>query len=212
MDPGDGYERFPHPSLMNSPSINSPKRGYSQVDRAPSTEMVHIIVAQMVRIDNIELDAELYGMSFLSEFPLGAGCPPPDVPAPFARPIGGLGRYYRLNSSSAVASETDFTNTQRNISRTHRYTAHALESWGSHPVGEDDTPYAPPPLPPPRLAPINLSGTSRGGIWVRYKHQSWLEEVISSLQLTSSRHIIVSPPLHANPEQILRVRIESAER
>ena len=200
MDSGDGYERFPHPSLMNSPSINAPKRGYSQVDRAPYTEMVqdlqddykpavlsfkkvdkHTIVDPKGRIDNIELDAQLRVMSFLSEFRLVAGCPPPDVPAPFARPIGALSRYYRLNSSSAVASETDFTNTQCNISRTHRYTAHALESWGSHPVGEDDTPYAPSPLPPIRLASISLIGTSRGGIWVRYKHQSWLEEVISSL-------------------------------
>ncbi|KAM7217432.1 transcription factor vib-1 [Rhypophila decipiens] len=96
---GDGYERFPHPSLMNIPSINSLKRPYSQVDQAPYTEMVqdlrddykpavnhdqkllsfkkvgdkHTIVDGKGRIHEMEIDAQLHGMFFLSEFPTGAG-------------------------------------------------------------------------------------------------------------------------------------------
>jgi len=99
QEEGDGYERFPHPSLMNIPSINSLKRGYSQVDQAPYTEMVqdlrddykpavnhdqkllsfkkvgdkHTIVDQKGRIHEMEIDAQLHGMFFLSEFPSGAG-------------------------------------------------------------------------------------------------------------------------------------------
>src|SRR5438128_2022459 len=33
-DEGDAYDRYPHPSLMNIPSINSLKRSYSQVDQS----------------------------------------------------------------------------------------------------------------------------------------------------------------------------------
>ncbi|KAK3378439.1 heterokaryon incompatibility protein [Podospora didyma] len=93
---GDGYERYPHPSLMNIPSITSLKRSYSQVDQTPYTEMVqdlrddykpanhdqkllsfkkvgdkHTIVDQKGRIHEMEIDAQLHGMFFLSEFPSG---------------------------------------------------------------------------------------------------------------------------------------------
>ena len=96
-DGGDGYDRYPHAS-MNIPSINSLKRPYSQVDNAPYTEMVqdlrddykppnhdqkllsfkkvgdkHTIVDGKGRIHDMEIDAQLHGMFFLSEFPSGAG-------------------------------------------------------------------------------------------------------------------------------------------
>ncbi|KAL2132313.1 hypothetical protein VTI74DRAFT_3949 [Chaetomium olivicolor] len=99
--PGEGetepYDRYPHPS-MNIPSINSLKRPYSQVDQAPYTEMVqdlrdeykqpnhdqkllsfkkvgdkHTIVDAKGRMHEIEIDAQLHGMFFLSEFPSAAG-------------------------------------------------------------------------------------------------------------------------------------------
>lgn len=98
QEEGDGYERYPHPSLMNIPSINSLKRSYSQVDQAPYTEMVqdlrddykpnnhdqkllsfkkvgdkHTIVDGKGRIHEMEIDAQLHGMFFLSEFPSSAG-------------------------------------------------------------------------------------------------------------------------------------------
>ncbi|KAJ4306399.1 heterokaryon incompatibility protein [Collariella sp. IMI 366227] len=99
--PGEGeaepYDRYPHPS-MNIPSINSLKRSYSQVDQAPYTEMVqdlrddykqpnhdqkllsfkkvgdkHTIVDNKGRMHEMEIDAQLHGMFFLSEFPSGPG-------------------------------------------------------------------------------------------------------------------------------------------
>ncbi|KAK3327269.1 putative heterokaryon incompatibility protein [Cercophora scortea] len=99
QEEGDAYERFPHPSLMNIPSITSLKRSYSQVDQAPYTEMVqdlrddykpavnqdqkllsfkkvgdkHTIVDQKGRIHDMEIDAQLHGMFFLSEFPASTG-------------------------------------------------------------------------------------------------------------------------------------------
>ncbi|CCC09998.1 hypothetical protein SMACR_02578 [Sordaria macrospora] len=96
QEEGDGYERYPHPSLMNIPSITTGmKRSYSQVDQAPYTEMVqdlrddykpamnhdqkllsfkkvgdkHTIVDHKGRIHEIEIEAQLHGMFFLSEFP-----------------------------------------------------------------------------------------------------------------------------------------------
>jgi len=97
QEEGDQYERYPHPSLMNVniPSINSLKRSYSQVDQAPYQEMVqdlrddykpavnhdqkllsfkkvgdkHTIVDSKGRIHEMEIDAQLHGMFFLSEFP-----------------------------------------------------------------------------------------------------------------------------------------------
>lgn len=98
---GDGYDRYPHPSLMNNiPSINSLKRGYSQVDQPPYQEIVqdlredykpsagvshdqkllsfkkvgdkHTIVDGKGRIFEMEIDAQLHGMFFLSEFASGA--------------------------------------------------------------------------------------------------------------------------------------------
>ncbi|VBB76066.1 Putative phosphate-non-repressible acid phosphatase precursor [Podospora comata] len=98
QEEGDGYDRYPHPSLMNIPSINSLKRPYSQVDQAPYTEMVqdlredykpsnhdqkllsfkkvgdkHTIVDAKGRMHEMEIDAQLHGMFFLSEFPSAAG-------------------------------------------------------------------------------------------------------------------------------------------
>ncbi|KAK0615940.1 hypothetical protein B0T17DRAFT_609840 [Bombardia bombarda] len=96
---GDGYERFPHPSLMNIPSITNLKRSYSQVDQPPYQEMVqdmrddykpaanhdqkllsfkkvedkHTIVDHKGRIHEMEIDAQLHGMFFLSEFPTSTG-------------------------------------------------------------------------------------------------------------------------------------------
>ncbi|KAH6636951.1 hypothetical protein F5144DRAFT_201881 [Chaetomium tenue] len=97
QEEGEPYDRYPHPS-MNIPSINSLKRPYSQVDQAPYTEMVqdlrddykppnhdqkllsfkkvgdkHTIVDAKGRIHEMEIDAQLHGMFFLSEFPSGAG-------------------------------------------------------------------------------------------------------------------------------------------
>jgi len=80
---------------VNIPSINSLKRSYSQVDQAPYQEMVqdlrddykpavnhdqkllsfkkvgdkHTIVDSKGRIHEMEIDAQLHGMFFLSEFP-----------------------------------------------------------------------------------------------------------------------------------------------
>ncbi|KAK4162770.1 transcription factor vib-1 [Cladorrhinum sp. PSN259] len=98
QEEGDGYDRYPHPSLMTIPSINSLKRPYSQVDQAPYTEMVqdlredykpnnqdqkllsfrkigdkHTIVDSKGRIHEMEIDAQLHGMFFLSEFPSATG-------------------------------------------------------------------------------------------------------------------------------------------
>jgi len=98
QEEGDGYDRYPHPSLMTIPSINSLKRTYSQVDQAPYTEMVqdlredykpnnqdqkllsfrkigdkHTIVDAKGRIHEMEIDAQLHGMFFLSEFPSATG-------------------------------------------------------------------------------------------------------------------------------------------
>lgn len=98
QEEGEAYDRYPHPSLMNIPSINSLKRPYSQVDQAPYTEMVqdlredykppnhdqkllsfkkvgdkHTIVDAKGRIHEMEIDAQLHGMFFLSEFPSTAG-------------------------------------------------------------------------------------------------------------------------------------------
>ncbi|KAK4237823.1 hypothetical protein C8A03DRAFT_34195 [Achaetomium macrosporum] len=97
QEEGEPYDRYPPPS-MNIPSINSLKRPYSQVDQAPYTEMVqdlrddykppnhdqkllsfkkvgdkHTIVDGKGRIHEIEIDAQLHGMFFLSEFPSAAG-------------------------------------------------------------------------------------------------------------------------------------------
>ncbi|KAK4250264.1 hypothetical protein C7999DRAFT_12013 [Corynascus novoguineensis] len=98
QEEGEAYDRYPpHPS-MNIPSINSLKRPYSQVDQAPYTEMVqdlredykppnhdqkllsfkkvgdkHTIVDAKGRIHEMEIDAQLHGMFFLSEFPSTAG-------------------------------------------------------------------------------------------------------------------------------------------
>jgi hypothetical protein len=97
QEEGEQYDRYPHPS-MNIPSINSLKRPYSQVDQAPYTEMVqdlrddykppnhdqkllsfkkvgdkHTIVDAKGRIHEMEIDAQLHGMFFLSEFPSSAG-------------------------------------------------------------------------------------------------------------------------------------------
>ena len=101
QDGGDGYDRYPHPSLMNNiPSINSLKRPYSQVDQPPYQEIVqdlredykpsaavnqdqkllsfkkvgdkNTIVDSKGRIFEMEIDAQLHGMFFLSEFPSGA--------------------------------------------------------------------------------------------------------------------------------------------
>jgi hypothetical protein len=97
QEEGESYDRYQHPS-MNIPSINSLKRPYSQVDQAPYTEMVqdlrddykppnhdqkllsfkkvgdkHTIVDAKGRIHEMEIDAQLHGMFFLSEFPSGAG-------------------------------------------------------------------------------------------------------------------------------------------
>lgn len=94
QEEGEGYDRYAHPSLMNIPSINSLKRPYSQVDQAPYTEMVqdlredykppnhdqkllsfrkvgdkHTIVDSKGRIHEMEIEAQLHGMFFLSEFP-----------------------------------------------------------------------------------------------------------------------------------------------
>jgi hypothetical protein len=96
QDEGDPYgDRYSHPSMMSIPSINSLKRGYSQMEQAPYTEMVqdlrddykpavsqdqkllsfkkvgdkHTIVDQKGRIHEMEIDAQLHGMFFLSEFP-----------------------------------------------------------------------------------------------------------------------------------------------
>ncbi|KAL2151857.1 hypothetical protein VTH82DRAFT_5041 [Thermothelomyces myriococcoides] len=93
QEEGEPYDRYPHPSL-NIPSINTLKRPYSQVDQAPYTEMVqdlredykppnhdqkllsfkkvgdkHTIVDGKGRIHEIEIEAQLHGMFFLSEFP-----------------------------------------------------------------------------------------------------------------------------------------------
>jgi len=95
---------------MNIPSINSLKRPYSAVDQgngAPYTEMVqdlrddykpnshdqkllsfkkvgdkHTIVDGKGRIHEMEIDAQLHGMFFLSEFPAGGpeGGGPPGGP------------------------------------------------------------------------------------------------------------------------------------
>lgn len=98
QEEGEAYDRYPHPSLMNIPGINSLKRPYSQVDQAPYTEMVqdlredykppnhdqkllsfkkvgdkHTIVDAKGRIHEMEIDAQLHGMFFLSEFPSAAG-------------------------------------------------------------------------------------------------------------------------------------------
>lgn len=98
QEEGDSYDRYPHPGLMNIPSINSLKRPYSQVDQAPYTEMVqdlredykpanhdqkllsfkkvgdkHTIVDAKGRIHEMEIDAQLHGMFFLSEFPSATG-------------------------------------------------------------------------------------------------------------------------------------------
>ncbi|KAK4127806.1 p53-like transcription factor [Parathielavia appendiculata] len=97
QEEGEPYDRYPHPS-MNIPSINSLKRPYSQVDQAPYTEMVqdlrddykppnhdqkllsfkkvgdkHTIVDTKGRIHEMEIDAQLHGMFFLSEFPSATG-------------------------------------------------------------------------------------------------------------------------------------------
>jgi hypothetical protein len=97
QEEGEPYDRYPQPS-MNIPSINSLKRPYSQVDQAPYTEMVqdlrddykpanhdqkllsfkkvgdkHTIVDGKGRIHEIEIDAQLHGMFFLSEFPSATG-------------------------------------------------------------------------------------------------------------------------------------------
>ncbi|KAL2160682.1 hypothetical protein VTH06DRAFT_1370 [Thermothelomyces fergusii] len=94
QEEAEPYDRYPgHPSL-NIPSINTLKRPYSQVDQAPYTEMVqdlredykppnhdqkllsfkkvgdkHTIVDGKGRIHEIEIEAQLHGMFFLSEFP-----------------------------------------------------------------------------------------------------------------------------------------------
>ncbi|GAB1314173.1 heterokaryon incompatibility protein [Madurella fahalii] len=98
QEESDSYDRYPHPGLMNIPSINSLKRPYSQVDQAPYTEMVqdlredykpanhdqkllsfkkvgdkHTIVDAKGRIHEMEIDAQLHGMFFLSEFPSATG-------------------------------------------------------------------------------------------------------------------------------------------
>ncbi|KAH6626204.1 hypothetical protein B0J18DRAFT_443768 [Chaetomium sp. MPI-SDFR-AT-0129] len=90
-------QQHPHPS-MSIPSINSLKRPYSQVDQAPYTEMVqdlrddykppnhdqkllsfkkvgdkHTIVDGKGRMHEMEIDAQLHGMFFLSEFPTTPG-------------------------------------------------------------------------------------------------------------------------------------------
>ncbi|AEO62660.1 transcription factor-like protein [Thermothielavioides terrestris NRRL 8126] len=93
QEEAEPYDRYGHPS-MSIPSINSLKRPYSQVDQAPYTEMVqdlrddykppnhdqkllsfrkvgdkHTIVDAKGRIHEMEIDAQLHGMFFLSEFP-----------------------------------------------------------------------------------------------------------------------------------------------
>ena len=85
--------------MMNIPSITSLKRSYSQVDNSPYQEMVqdlrddykpavnqdqkllsfkkigdkHTIVDNKGRIHDMEIDAQLHGMFFLSEFPASTG-------------------------------------------------------------------------------------------------------------------------------------------
>ncbi|KAK0719763.1 hypothetical protein B0H67DRAFT_485847 [Lasiosphaeris hirsuta] len=186
QDEGDAYERYPHPSLMSIPSINSLKRSYSQVDQsAPYTEMVqdlrddykpnshdqkllsfkkvgdkHTIVDQKGRIHEMEIDAQLHGMFFLSEFPSGVG------PGPGAGSDGNGGvlnaelTCYRRNlfqiSGSlcfpqiplSVVLETGETSQIKNM----EVSISAIESVDGHPVRLIVIPWKTPPPNSPEVS------------------------------------------------------------
>jgi hypothetical protein len=186
---GDAYDRYPHPSLMNIPSINSLKRPYSQVDQsvpppggAPYTEMVqdlrddykpnshdqkllsfkkvgdkHTIVDGKGRIHEMEIDAQLHGMFFLSEFPAGAG---PDGGGPPGGPLNAELTCYRRNlfqiSGSlcfpqiplSVMLETGETSLIKNM----EVSISAIESVDGHPVRLIVIPWKTPPPNTPEVS------------------------------------------------------------
>ncbi|KAK4452290.1 transcription factor vib-1 [Podospora aff. communis PSN243] len=183
---GSGYDRYPHPSLMNIPSINSLKRSYSQVDQgngAPYTEMVqdlrddykpnshdqkllsfkkvgdkHTIVDNKGRIHEMEIDAQLHGMFFLSEFPAGAG---PEGGGPPGGPLNAELTCYRRNlfqisgslcfpqiPLSVLTPETGETSLIKNM----EVSISAIESVDGHPVRLIVIPWK---TPPPNSPEVN---------------------------------------------------------
>lgn len=186
----DPYDRYPHPSLMNIPSINSLKRSYSQVDNSPTTasapytEMVqdlrddykpnahdqkllafkklgdkHTIVDGKGRIHEMEIDAQLHGMFFLSEFPAGEpGHPHPTSQHPQA--LNAELTCYRRNlfqiSGSlcfpqiplSVMLETGETSLIKNM----EVSISAIESVDGHPVRLIVIPWK---TPPPNAPDVN---------------------------------------------------------
>jgi len=185
----DGYDRYPHPSLMNIPSINTLKRPYSQVDQSPAggppyTEMVqdlrddykpnshdqkllsfkkvgdkNTIVDAKGRIHEMEIDAQLHGMFFLSEFPSGAG---PEGAGPPGGPLNAELTCYRRNlfqiSGSlcfpqiplSVMLETGETSLIKNM----EVTISAIESVDGHPVRLIVIPWK---TPPPNSPEVNTA-------------------------------------------------------
>jgi len=185
-DEGDTYDRYPHPSLMNIPSINSLKRSYSQVDQGagtPYTEMVqdlrddykpnnhdqkllsfkkvgdkHTIVDNKGRIHEMEIDAQLHGMFFLSEFPAGGG---PEGGGPPGGPLNAELTCYRRNlfqisgslcfpqiPLSVMMPETGETSQIKNM----EVSISAIESVDGHPVRLIVIPWK---TPPPNSPEVN---------------------------------------------------------
>lgn len=182
---GDAYDRYPHPSLMNIPSINNLKRPFSAVDQSPAgapyQEMVqdlrddykpnshdqkllsfkkvgdkHTIVDAKGRIHEMEIDAQLHGMFFLSEFPSGAG---PET-GPNGGPLNAELTCYRRNlfqiSGSlcfpqiplSVMLETGETSLIKNM----EVSISAIESVDGHPVRLIVIPWK---TPPPNSPEVN---------------------------------------------------------
>ncbi|KAK3339827.1 hypothetical protein B0T25DRAFT_466872 [Lasiosphaeria hispida] len=185
-DEGDAYERYPHPSLMSIPSINSLKRHYSQGDQSPAgspyAEMVqdlqddyksnshdqrllsfkkvggdHTIVDNKGRIHEMEIDAQLLGMFFLSELP---GASSPEGGDTTNGPLNAEVTCYRRNlfqisghlcfpqiPLSVLTPETGETSLIKNM----EVSVSAIESVDGHPVRLIVIPWKTPPPNTPEV-------------------------------------------------------------